>query len=184
MVRDFDRVSEEYLTVLAQERDPEAFESLYQRTHSCLLRYAQFLIDDAHEAADVVQEAWISIHRGLPHLRDPAAFRAWSFRVVNRRCADHIRKKQRRRQVESQARDASDGPDQQETSGEELRLRELVAGLPPDRRGLIELVYHENLSLPEVSVALDIPVGTVKSRLHHTRELLKQRLNPTRHEKR
>jgi RNA polymerase sigma-70 factor (ECF subfamily) len=167
MTRDLDRVREEYWTILAQEKDQEAFSLLFKRVNPDLTRFAQSLLKDDHVAADVVQESWISIHRSLPHLRDPAAFRGWACRVVSRRCADYIRQKQRRRERETKSIDASDIPEEHIPTEQEARLRELINELAPDRRGLIELVYHQNLSLHEVVIALDLPLGTVKSRLGH-----------------
>jgi RNA polymerase sigma factor (sigma-70 family) len=176
MKRDLERISEEYLTILAQQGDREAFAQLAKRLHPRLIGYARTLFQNSEEAADAVQETWLVIQRKLPCLKDPAVLRAWAFRILNARSIDRYRASQRRTRYEAQAAVSYETEEAPTSSPKAEELAILIKGLPPEKRALIDLVYRQECSLQEVSVALKLPLGTVKSRLFHLRETLKKRI--------
>lgn len=171
-MRTLANVVDEYLVLGAQQGQVEAFESLARRWHPRLLRHARRLTGETEGAQEAVQDAWLSIARGLARLQDPASFGAWALRVTGRRCADWIADRQRRRLHLSSA-----AADHETTAAEPahvtpdvlITIRQALRQLPPDQRALLAMVYVEGLSLAEVANALDVPVGTVKSRLFHAR---------------
>ncbi|MFV2052389.1 RNA polymerase sigma factor [Aliiroseovarius sp. YM-037] len=174
-MRRSDRIVEEYLVISARLGDRRALGRLVAHRGPRLLAHATRLMGDREEARDAVQEAWLDIVRGLPRLTDPRAFPAWATRIVTRRCARAIRVKVRTRAL---ARDF--GATAERTSAPEegravdaATIRGAIAALPADQGATIALFYLEEMSVAEVSVALDIPVGTVKTRLMHAREKLK-----------
>jgi len=137
--------------------------------HDARLRaHARRLCDDAETARDIVQEAWIAIARGLAHLRDDRAFLAWALRIVTRAAARDLGRKQRRRAAQEGFAEMqpSDAPNTTDLSA-------AIAALPPAQRAALALYYLEEMSVAEVAVALDIPPGTVKTRLMHARARLR-----------
>ena len=183
------RALDEYLVSLSQAGSIEALDGLARRWTPRLLRYVARVLggaDAAEAARDVVQETWVGAIRGLRGLRDPAQFPAWIYGIATRKCADAIRANTRRRRLDAQAADGDAGrPVTTRTSEQEIDLAIAIRGLPPIHRAAVHLFYGEDLSVEEIASVLGIPVGTVKSRLHHAREALKRQLGaaaPSRHE--
>jgi RNA polymerase sigma-70 factor (ECF subfamily) len=172
--RDEERIYDEFLTASAQAGDRAAFNELARRWEKKLVRHAWRLTGDAEAARDVAQDAWGSIAAGLKRLDDCAAFPAFAFRVVTRRAADHVRARQRRRKLEAAiAAEPVAPPELNEASASARALQSALAGLPADQRAAIALFYLEDLSVAEIAAALDVPAGTVKTRLMAAREKLK-----------
>ena len=86
MTRDAERIYDEYLVAAATTGDRAAASRLVARWQPRLLRHAWRVGGDADLAKDAVQDAWIEILRGLARLDDVAAFPAWAYRIVTRRC--------------------------------------------------------------------------------------------------
>jgi RNA polymerase sigma-70 factor (ECF subfamily) len=169
------RIVDEFLVASARAGDRKAFELLARRWQRKLLAHAWRLLGDADEARDAVQEAWLEIVRGLARLRDDRAFPAWAYRIVSRRCARQIGAAVRQRRFAAAVE--AEGADEPMDSGRDLdRLRGAVRALPPDQRAAVALFHFEELSVAEVAVALDVPAGTVKTRLMHARRKLRAAL--------
>jgi len=173
------RIISEALVLRAQAGDDEAFTLLVHRWSPALLRHAARLTDDAHAATDVHQDAWLTIVRSLRSLDDPACFPQWALRIVTRRAADHVRRRQRSRRATRGAAASrptldADPPSHPAESGEEsYLLRDAITSLSREDQAIIALRYHEELSIGAIADILDIPRGTVKSRLHTARAHLK-----------
>ena len=171
-------IYEEHLVQEAQSGQHKALSGLAELRGPRLLAHATRLLGDREAARDVVQEAWIEILRGLPGLREPAAFPAWATRIVTRRAARFIHGRVQDRQAmavmandtEGIAKEA--GPDAADANN----VRKAIAALPSEQSTTIALFYLEDMSVAEVAVALDIPPGTVKTRLMHARAKLKDAL--------
>ena len=101
MRRDKKRVLGEYLVSAARTGDRSAFDQLARLYQPELARHAWRLSGDQDMAQDVLQDAWLDIVRGLGRLNDPAAFPAWAYRIVTRKCAGMIRKRQRVRDTQA-----------------------------------------------------------------------------------
>jgi RNA polymerase sigma-70 factor (ECF subfamily) len=130
----------------------------------------------AEAARDVVQDTWIGAIRGLGGLRDPAQFRAWIYGIATRKCVDAIRANRRRRSLAADS--AAAGSDRQVELAPErqIDLETAIRTLPPMHRAVVHLFYREDLSVEEIAAVLEVPPGTVKSRLHHAREALRRQL--------
>lgn len=142
-----------------------------------LLAHARRLTDDAETARDVVQESWIAIARALPGLHDERAFLAFALRIVTRIAARDLGRRERRRVADAgfaqMQPPEQPAPDAAFTSDE---LRRALATLPPAQHAALALFYLEGMSVAEVAHALDIPPGTVKTRLMHARARLRAHL--------
>ncbi|MBL4854056.1 MAG: RNA polymerase sigma factor [Robiginitomaculum sp.] len=185
MSRRLSRVYDEYLVVSAQAGDRAAFTRLAENWQKRLLAHAYRLTGDAELARDVVQDGWADIVRGLPGLKEPSVFPAWAYRIITRRAADAIGRAQRKRRTEAAY---ALEPETQNTTTMNMEVRGMEASadtsplhraiteLPAKQRVVIALYYLEELSITEISVALSVPAGTVKTRLMHARKKLRARL--------
>lgn len=174
MAQATDRIIDEYLVVSSRAGDRKAFEALARRWQKKLIAHAWRLTGDTETARDAVQAGWIEIVRGLHRLQDERAFPAWAYRIISRRCAKMIGGTIKQRKISAElARqplfEADDGTAQADSE----RLRLAIRDLPPEQRSAIALFHFEELSVAEVAVALNVPAGTVKTRLMHARRKLR-----------
>ncbi len=181
MARSAKHIIESYVVSSARLGSQAARAQLVTRYQPRFLRHAYRLLGDAEQAEDAVQDAWLEIVRGLSNLKDDLAFQAWAFRIVTRRCARIITKQKNMRglinRTESEPAPNGEATDQLELAAEQGPLREALAALSPEHRVAVALFYLEEMSVAEVAVVLDIPVGTVKSRLMNARAKLRESLD-------
>lgn len=183
--RDPQRILDEYLAAAARAGDRAAWERLVTRWQPRLVRHAWRLTGSAELARDMVQEAWVEIVRGLPRLDDVAAFPAWAYRIVTRRCQRNFARADRERHsFAALAQEASEfAPDRAsgEHAAELAKVLAVMGELPAAQRVALALFYLDNLSVAEIAVALDVPPGTVKTRLMHARHKIRARLEGETH---
>jgi RNA polymerase sigma-70 factor (ECF subfamily) len=177
------RALDALLVVAAQQGDRRALEALVRRWHPRLIAHGWRLIGNRALAEESVQAAWIDILRGLPGLRDEAAFPAWAYRIVTRKAGAGIGGMVAQRHLaaayESSPEIDPEGPDAAAELGD---LRRAVAALPPGHRAAVALHYFEGLSVAEVAISLGVPVGTIKTRLMHARAKLRTYLQGEDHD--
>lgn len=165
---------DELLVLQAQQGHKRSLALLVKRWHGKLVRHAHHTIGDKAAAHDVAQETWGAVMRNLPGLRDVGAFKMWIYRICTNKCVSWIRSQQRDRKLNEQWKTESI-----EVTAEEsprlARVKLELSSLPLNQRQILVLFYLEELSMKEISACLDIPVGTVKSRLYHAREHLKKK---------
>jgi len=174
---DKEKALDTYLAAAARTGDRRAMARLAERWHPRLVAHARRLTGEQQLAADAAQDAWTDILRSLGSLDDAAAFPAWAFRIVSRRCARTIRSRQRRR-AGTQAwasENETRGPDSTDPGSDSdlARVRSAMAELPTDQRAAMGLFYLEGLRINEIAAALDTPPGTIKTRLMHARNKLR-----------
>jgi RNA polymerase sigma factor (sigma-70 family) len=168
------RILDEYLVAAARAGDRRAFAMLAERWHGKLVAHAWRLTGDPEMARDAAQGAWVEIVRGLYRLADERAFPAWAYRIVSRRCAKQIAAAVRHREVAAKmAAEPAGEPSAPDGVIDSARLRVAIAQLPAEQRSAIALFHLEEMSVAEVAVALDVPIGTVKTRLMHARRKLR-----------
>jgi RNA polymerase sigma-70 factor (ECF subfamily) len=156
----------------------------YRQDYAALYRYAWRLLGgNADEAADMVQEACLRLVRGARPLPEPGAIRRWLFVVVRNLCLSQLRRGARRREqsLEEVAEPRAQGPDPACAcaAGERGRLvAEAVARLPLELREVLILREYEAMNYEAIAAMMEIPLGTVRSRLARAREALRQSLRP------
>jgi RNA polymerase sigma factor (sigma-70 family) len=174
MTREKERALDAYLVASARLGDREALALLVRRWNGKLLSHAWRLLRDREGARDAVQEGWTEMLRGLSRLRDDGAFAAWAYRIVSRRCARQIGRRQGRRLLADElAAFAPEPADSPPEPGDLAAVQAAIRLLPADQQAAIALFYGEDMSVAEVAVALDVPAGTVKTRLMHARRKLR-----------
>jgi len=177
MNRDADDVLNELLVLRAQNGDSEALQMLVGRWHPTLIRHARKLTEHDEAAADVVQEGWIAIFRGLRRLKDPAMFRGWAYRIVHHKSVDWIRSQTRQRrfnQVVSDQIVSPVPPRQPDEANDVEKLRTAIGRLTAEQQILLRMFYNDEMPLKEIAVVLAVPMGPLKSRLCSLRQQLKQ----------
>jgi RNA polymerase sigma factor (sigma-70 family) len=168
---------DEWVVLRCQMGEREAFDLLIARWHPLLWRYAISLTNDPDAAADVVQDVWLRVLRGLIRLRDASKFRAWLFGIARRVLMDRLRG--RYAEPAFDAVDLAEMPQAvaDDDLEEDLSLLQVeLTRLPMLEREVLTLFYLKELSLNEIAEIAAIPVGTVKSRLFRARHLLRQHL--------
>jgi RNA polymerase sigma-70 factor (ECF subfamily) len=154
------------LVLLAQAGDRTALEQLLRDAYAPLRRYVTRLAGAAL-ADDILQETSLQIFRKLPFLREPAVFRPWTFRIASRIAFSHLKRARRWQPLD-------DAPLEQLTTfdpslGEppDEAFLDLLDHVSPASRAVLLLRYQHDLTLEETAAILEIPIGTVKSRLHY-----------------
>jgi RNA polymerase sigma-70 factor, ECF subfamily len=154
----------------ARQGDRDAFGAIVARYEERLRILAFHMLRDAEQMNDVVQDTFVKAYAGLPGYRGEAALGTWLHSICCRVCLDHLRTARDRPQTEEIHENLADPAD----DAERLALRDEVAvalaTLPPAQRAVLLLVDREGYDYATVAEALDVPLGTVASRLSHARK--------------
>jgi RNA polymerase sigma-70 factor, ECF subfamily len=164
----------------AQCGDRDALEAVLRSIQPALLRYVTRIVG-ATLADDAVQDTLIIVARKLNWLEEPRLFRAWAFRIASRVAFDYLRKA--RRELIHETGDAVlEALATPETPPSEEALAALLNSerLSPASRAVLVLHFQEEMPLAEVAAVLDLPLGTVKSRLAYGLKALRQLLGDQR----
>jgi RNA polymerase sigma-70 factor (ECF subfamily) len=167
------------LVLLAQAGDRAALEQLLRESYAPLRRYITHLVDDGL-ADDILQETSLQIFRKLPFLREPAVFRAWTFRIASRIAFAHLKRARRWQPLEEAPVEhlTTLYPNLGEPTDE--AFLNLLDRVSPASRAVLLLHYQHELSLEESAAILEIPIGTAKSRLHYGVTTLRKLLTTER----
>jgi RNA polymerase sigma-70 factor (ECF subfamily) len=142
--------------------------------------------DDA-EAEDVIQEALVAVATSMDRFRGDCRLSTWIAGITVRVAMRHVRRRRRREAMVAPLDIADDEPPHSRSSdpseaaeARDLRTRLLacIDRLVPEQRAIVCLRHLEGMALQEVAEALRVPLGTVKSRLHHARQALRQMMAP------
>jgi len=164
-------------------RDESAdFVALVQAELPGAYRLAGYLLGAAEDADDATCEAVARAWQARGNLRDPERFAAWFGRIVSNVCYDRLRQRRGVKIVEIDVGLASD-PVARDPFRDALARDEvgrLIRRLPPDQQLVLGLRFWRDLSLDEIAERLDLPLGTVKSRLHYAMRSLRKDLDRQR----
>jgi RNA polymerase sigma-70 factor, ECF subfamily len=162
--------------------DRGAFEELVRTHQHRIYALALRMLGNAAEAQDVAQEAFLRAHRGLAEFRGEARLSTWLYAIASRLCLNRLAGSERRltrhgEETLTRLPDGRPGPDQTLERGEiEEALHRAIGELVEERRIVVILRDVEGLAYEEIAEALELPVGTVRSRLHRARLDLKEKL--------
>ena len=165
-----------------QAGEAQAFEELVRTHQHRVFAVALRMLGNAAEAEEVAQEVFLRAHRALREFRGDAKLSTWLYTIASRLCLTRLAGGERsliRQGEESVARLPHDagGPDVVlEQSELDAALHRAIAELPDERRIVVVLRDLEGLSYEEIAAALELPTGTVRSRLHRARLDLKDKL--------
>ena len=165
----------------AADGDREAFAALAAPRVDRLFATASLILRDRGRAEDAVQDALVRAWRDMRTLRDAHRFDAWLRRLLVYACYDESRRQRRHaanvRLVPDQAHATSDSSG---ALADRDEMDRALRQISTDHRAVIVHHYYLDLSVAELADALDIPVGTAKSRLHHARNALRSAMSADR----
>ena len=165
------------LVEAARHGDREAYADLIRVRGDRLFGIAQRILRDVDRAEDAVQDALVIAWRDLRALRDPDRFDAWLHRLVVRSClAEAVRTRRRVANLYVLQPDLPSPTDEFLNVADRDELERGFQRLPPEQRALLVLRHYAGLPLAEIADVLDIPAGTVRSRLHHAHRAMRAAL--------
>jgi len=158
--------------------DQLAFQELVRRWHKSFCEKAYWLTKDADASKDIAQESWNTIIMKMDTLKEPSKFSSWALRIVFSKSMDWMRSNQTNRKKLENYQNNYESVEEEQDANEALKKALLLAikKLPYDQQTVIRLFYVEDYTMKDISDLLEISVGTVKSRLFHAREKLKEQL--------
>lgn len=168
----------------AQMGDQLAFQQLIETYHVLAWRTAQVLLPERTAVEDVMQEVWLDVWRGLPRFQRSRPLRPWLLTIVANRC----RMVARRRQPVQQQLDTAEVEQLLSVDDvlehvlrleEDIELRCALEIISAEQRRVLELRFFADLDLNEIALITNVPLGTVKSRLHRALHSLRQHLELT-----
>jgi RNA polymerase sigma-70 factor (ECF subfamily) len=182
--RDRARIADEDLLGLVERGDAAAFEVLYDRHARVAFSLAFRLLGDRSAAEDLVQDAFLAVWRGSASY-SPArgSFRNWLLSILHNRGVDRLRtsaamarRQEALEQVAARQPDAPDTADQGLGRAIAGTVRDELGSLPEEQRAVLKLAYYGGFTHQEISEMLELPLGTVKSRMRLGLERLRHRL--------
>lgn len=152
----------------AQRGDEDAFDALVRITGDRCLGIAYRILRDLDLAEDAVQTAYVSAWRELRSLRDPDRFESWLHRTLARACYEEARQTRRfAANVRALPLESASVPDGAVGVVEWDQLDRGIRRIPIEQRTVLVFHHYLGLTLPEIADRLDLPIGTVKSRLFY-----------------
>ena len=171
-------MEEERLIALAAGGDTDAFENLARAYQNKIYALALRVLGDRQDAFDASQEALIRLYRTLSSFSGRSAFATWVYRITKNVCIDILRRRKAEVPLDEAAAEAwstpreEDPAEQAVRSEQRRRMKALIAALPRQQRQVVILRDVEGYAYQEIADILQLPLGTVKSRLKRARSTL------------
>jgi len=176
------RIEDAALVEAAQAGDRAALDQLLRRHYDRIHAVCRRIAGTTRDADDACQEALIKIARGLPRFDGKSAFGTWAYRIATNAALDELRKRRRRPLLRAVDDDSTHEPADPgaarrvDAVADRMAIDEALAALPDDFRIAVTLRDVTDLDYAEIATILDVPVGTVKSRIARGRAILAKRL--------
>ncbi|MDN4501702.1 sigma-70 family RNA polymerase sigma factor [Alteromonadaceae bacterium BrNp21-10] len=170
------QAEEELLVLAAQRGNHKAFSVLFKHHQQALVRFAYKLSHNQDIAQEATQDTWIQSAKNLHKLTDPRAFKSWLYRLARWRTLDMLKRQSRQQAyIDDDADEQALAEQCDAKSTDPQPIRDAIERLPAIEKQMIHLFYLDELSVAEIGIVLEIPTGTVKSRLNRARSLLKEK---------
>jgi RNA polymerase sigma-70 factor (ECF subfamily) len=178
------------LAKLSRGGDRHAFAELVELYKDKIFHLGYRMLNQKQEAEDVVQETFLRVYKNLDRYDENQKFSTWIYRIATNLCIDRLRKRKPSYSIDAEMTDgegtdwhsmlASDdaGPDEELILSEtQQNIREAIQTLPDKYKSVVILRYLHDMSLQEIGEVLEMPVTTVKTRVHRGREFLRKKLD-------
>ena len=159
------------LVELANQGHAKAFEALYRRHREWVVALAWRFLGSRDDALDIMQEVFAHLFNRFPGFVLTSTMRAFLYPIVKHQCISLIRKQRKIVPISREARSAETLAWHPEPPGDFARI---IGSLSPEHQEVVKLRFGLGMQLDEIGEALDIPLGTVKSRLHNSLKLLRK----------
>lgn len=175
------------LVLRCLKNDQAAYRRLLDKYRRPVYGIVRRMIPDDEDARDLAQESFIRAFRNLDQFDPERRFSSWLFRIAHNLCIDHYRRRKldtvpmvRRDDGDEETWDLPDmtpGPGEEFSDRERSRrLLAAVESLPPAYRSVILLRHQQGLAYEEIAEVMELPLGTIKARIHRAHRLLKEKL--------
>ncbi|MFB5677627.1 RNA polymerase sigma factor SigW [Paenibacillus terreus] len=177
------------LVRLILKGDQRAFAELVELYKDKIFHLTYRMLGNRHEAEDMVQETFLRVYRNLDKYDPNQKFSTWIYRIATNLCIDRLRRRKPTYSLDAEIneQEGSDGyamlpSDERTPEGETLlletqtQIREAIDSLPAKYKSIMVLRYLQDMSLQEISDVLNLPVTTIKTRVHRGREFLRKKL--------
>jgi RNA polymerase sigma-70 factor (ECF subfamily) len=176
---------EQLLAVKCRRGDAQAWRELVDRYDRRLLYFIRRMIGSERDAYDVLQQTWLAAWGAIPKLQDPALLRTWLYRIARNQAISHIRR-DRRGVTLAEPADLQAVPDASDDGGcfadfPAAALHANLQRLSLPHREALTLHFLEGASIDEIADVVDVPAGTIKSRLFHAKRALRALLESEGH---
>lgn len=172
--------------------DKDAFEVLVKKHQASVGRLCYSIMKTETGVSDVVQDVFLSVFRGLKQFRGDSSFKTWIYKITVHETMRYLKKRSRWKNIVAKNQNSPYGAEisfvvfDNKSSPEHLVLdaqkkslvQEAMNKLSDNHRMVLHFHYQQDLSVQEIAEILDIPIGSVKSRLHYARIQLKELLSP------
>ncbi|SFI86176.1 RNA polymerase sigma factor [Thermoflavimicrobium dichotomicum] len=156
----------------AQKGEKQSFAKLIRHYQVHLYRIAYAILKNDSDCADAIQETILNAYQSIHQLKQPNYFKTWLIRILINQCNKMLHQNKKMIPFEK-LQEPSYAPKEYK----EVELKELVNHLDPNHRLVITLYYFEDLSLEQIANLLNLPEGTIKSRLYKARSILSEWLS-------
>ncbi len=177
MNRKWKTEDEQELVAMIAGGDKKAFRVLYEQTYGKVFHYIKGFVRNNELAEDVVVQTYTIVWQKASNYRGTGKPTTWIIGIARNIALKEFRKNKPHAVFdEHYMSEEIEDHRTNETLDRKEKLQQAMAGLSPKHREILELVFFQDLTYPEVSVIIDIPVGTVKTRVYHAKIALKQEL--------
>jgi RNA polymerase sigma-70 factor (ECF subfamily) len=179
------QAKEELLVLAAQQGNNQAFTFLCRHYQTATTRFAYKLCNDPQIVEEAMQNTWLKLAKNLHQLKEPGAFKNWLFKAVRWSVYDLMRQVKNEQGLFSQEScidEVVDTEKAEKTSIQQQELSTCIKILPEIDQQVIHLFYLEELRISQIADVLQVPIGTVKSRLNRARTTLRNNLEENNNE--
>ena len=180
-----DRAALTGLVLQAQLGDEQAFTCLVELCHPRLRYFVRRLVGAPETAEDVMQNVWLTAYRKLPMLQNAGAFMPWLYGIARHK-AYHALRQQGVQPLATGGQDEPVAPSEEPpfTPEDAAAIHRGLAGLAPEYREVLVLRFIESMSYQQIASVVGCELGTVKSRMHRAKQLLRRQMERKNHEQR
>lgn len=155
--------------------DKRAMHALYIRYNGALYAFAMSRCDNADLASDCVHDTMLDVMRTASRFSGKSSVKTWLFAIARNKLVDALRKRGKISFVEEVPESEDQAPNPEAAAiaaAERVRLRGCIEGLTEAHRSAVRLAFLEELTYPEIAEIEAVPVGTIKTRIHHAKRAL------------
>jgi RNA polymerase sigma-70 factor (ECF subfamily) len=171
---DLDRVYWKVLLLRCQVGDRGAFEELVAQCQPRLRAFLAKMLSGKANVDDVTQDVWMEVFRDLRKLNDPGAFLPWMYRIARNRAFRALRRKTHPTIPIDETDAISQATDERDFGADDARaVHAALDRLIPEHREVLLLRFIEDMSYDDIAKVIDVPIGTVRSRIHNAKRILR-----------